>query len=251
MIITKPIITFDTETTGVDTVIDRIVQIAAIKRFPDGSTEEKNFLINPERPIPEGATEVHGITDEMVKDAPTFKQLASAMGKWFHGCDISGFNTDRFDCNIMLSEMDRCGLTFLDWECSFVDAMKLYRHFYPNTQEAIYERFFGEKLENAHDALADCRASDRILQKILKDNFEVPPTPQEIDLLLQGEKLRVDMAGHMYKDAEGVVRWNFSKNKDNPVLQDAGFANWFMQQTFSAESKKKLRELQNNNKKES
>jgi len=246
----RPIITFDVETTGVDTTTDRIVQIAAIKRFPDGTVEEKNYLINPERLIPEEAMNVHGITDEMVADAPTFKKLATAMGKWFHDSDVSGFNSDSFDCNIMLSEMDRCGLTFLDWECHFVDVMKLYRHFYPNTQEAIYKRFFGEELENAHDALADCRASDRILEKILKDNFEVLPTPEEIDILLQGDKSRVDMAGHMYKDVEGIVRWNFSKNKDKPVLQDVGFCNWFLQQSFATQSKNKLRELQNKKKDE-
>ena len=225
MKIVRPIITFDTETTGVDTVEDRIVQIAAIKRFPDG------------------------ITDEMVKNAPTFKQLAFAMGEWFRDSDISGFNTDQFDCNIMLSEMSRCNLTFLDWDCNFVDVMKLYRHFYPNTQEAIYERFFGEKLENAHDALADCKASDRILEKIIKDNLEDEITPKEIDLLLQDNKNRVDMAGHMYRDMEGVVKWNFSKNKDKPVLADIGFKNWFMSQpTFPQESKNKIKQLINNGK---
>jgi len=246
MKLTRPIITTDTETTGVSTVDDRIIQIAAIKRFPDGRVEEKNYLINPERDIPESATAVHGITNEMVKDAPTFKQLATAMGAWFKDSDISGFNTDSFDCNILLVEMARCGLTFLDWNCFFVDTMKVYRHFYPNTQEAIYERFFGEKLENAHDALADCRASDRILEKLIKDNFENDPTPEEIDLLLQGDKLRVDMAGHMYKDLEGVIRWNFSKNKDQAVTADSGFREWFMKQpTFPQESKNKIKELLN------
>jgi len=246
MKLTRPIITTDTETTGVSTVDDRIIQIAAIKRFPDGRVEEKNYLINPERDIPESATAVHGITNEMVKDAPTFKQLASAMGVWFKDSDISGFNTDSFDCNILLAEMARCGLTFLDWGCFFVDTMKVYRYFYPNTQEAIYERFFGEKLENAHDALADCRASDRILEKLIKDNFENDPTPEEIDLLLQGDKLRVDMAGHMYKDLEGVVRWNFSKNKDQAVITDSGFREWFIKQpTFPQESKNKIKELLN------
>lgn len=105
MKITKPIITFDCETNGVSTTEDRIIQIAAIKKFPDGKVEEKNYLINPTVPISPEATIVHGITDEMVKNAPTFKQLASAMGRWFNGADISGFNTDSFDCNIMLSKI--------------------------------------------------------------------------------------------------------------------------------------------------
>lgn len=246
MRITKPIITFDTETTGVNTSEDRIIQIAAIKRYPDGKIEEKNYLINPEREIPEEATSVHGITNEMVAKAPIFKQMAIAMKEWFKDSDISGFNTDSFDCNIMLSEMERCGLSFLDWNCNFVDVMKLYRHFYPNTQEAIYERFFGEKLENAHDALADCRASDRILEKIINDNFEEETTPEQIDLLLQGERTRVDFAGKMYKDKEGVVRWAFSKNVDKPVLADTGFINWVMSNDFPKDTKNKIKELQQN-----
>ena len=245
MKITRPIITFDTETTGVNTSEDRVVQIAAIKRYSDGKIEEKNYLINPERGIPEEATLVHGITNEMVAKAPTFKQMASAMREWFKGSDISGFNTDSFDCNIMLSEMERCGLSFLDWNCNFVDVMKLYRHFYPNTQEAIYERFFGEKLENAHDALADCRASDKILDKILKDNFEEEVSPEQIDLLLQGEKIRVDFEGKLYKDQEGVVRYNFGKDKDKSVKENKGFGQWMLNQTFSKDTKTKLKQILN------
>ena len=245
MKITRPIITFDTETTGVNTSEDRIVQIAAIKRYPNGKTEEKDYLINPEREIPEEATSVHGITNEMVAKAPTFKQMASAMKEWFKDCDISGFNTDSFDCNIMLSEMERCGVSFLDWNCSFVDVMKLYRHFYPNTQEAIYERFFGEKLENAHDALADCRASDKILEKILEDNFEEEVSPEQIDLLLQGEKIRVDFEGKLYKDQEGIVRYNFGKDKDKSVKDNKGFGQWMLNQNFSKDTKDKLKTILN------
>lgn len=245
MKITRPITTFDTETTGVSTTEDRIIQIAAIKRFTDGKIEEKNYLINPEIHIREEATAVHGITDEMVKNAPTFKQLSSAMKDWFSGSDISGFNTDSFDCNIMLSEMERCGLSFLDWDCNFVDVMKLYRHFYPNTQEAIYERFFGEKLENAHDALADCRASDRILEKIIKDNFTETPTPKEIDDLLQGDKIRVDLAGKLYKDNEGVVRYAFGKDVNKSVKDEPGFAKWMINNSFPQETKNKLKQILN------
>lgn len=245
MKIIRPIITLDTETTGVSTTEDRIIQIAAIKRFPDGKIEEKNSSINPEIHISEEATVVHGITDEMVKNAPTFKQLSSAMKDWFSGSDISGFNTDSFDCNIMLSEMERCGLSFLDWDCNFVDVMKLYRHFYPNTQEAIYERFFGEKLENAHDALADCRASDRILERIIKDNFTETPTPKEIDDLLQGNKIRVDFEGKLYKDSEGVIRYNFGKDKDKAVKAEPGFGRWMLNQSFSKNTKDKLKQILN------
>lgn len=248
MKITRPWTTFDCETTGVSTTEDRVIQIAAIKKFPDGTREEKKYLINPEIPIDPKATEVHGITDEMVKNAPTFKQLSVSMGKWFYGSDISGFNSDSFDCNIMISEMERCGLTFLDWDCYLVDVMKLYRHFYPNTQEAIYERFFGEKLEGAHDALNDCRASDRILEKIINDNFETVPTPKDLDLLLQGDRLRVDYAGKLYKDSEGVVRYNFGKDKDKSVKEEQGFARWMLNNDFPKDTKDKLKQILNGTK---
>jgi len=126
--------------------------------------------------------------------------------------------------------------------------MQLYRHLFPNTLSDVYERLTGEPLEGAHGALADITATKKILDMILPslvEKAEVPiETAQDIDNYLQGDKKRFDLSGKMYTDVDGVVRWNFSKNKDKPVLADLGFVNWFMGQSFPQESKNKIKELQ-------
>lgn len=242
MILTNPLVYFDTESSGTDTNKDRIVQIAAIKIHPNGKTEEKNYLINPEIPIPEEASEIHGITNEMVKDAPTFKQLAVGIRDWFAGCDIGGFNSDSFDVLLLLAEMNRAGVEFSTEGVNFVDVRKVFQKLYPNTLSDIYYRFFGKELEGAHNALMDVIATKEILEYMLAQHPELElNSPQDIDDFCQGTKRRVDMAGKMYEDEEGTIRWNFSKNKDKPVKEDKGFAQWVLNQDFPRETKDKLK----------
>ena len=246
MKLTRAIISYDLESSGVDTSTARIVQIAAKKRFPDGTVEVKNILINPTIPIPKEASDVHGITDEMVKDAPTFKQLAQAMQKWFHGSDLLGFNSDSYDNILLIEEMNRAGVTFLDWEPNFVDVRKVFQKLYPNTLGDIYKRFFNKELDGAHDALIDITATDDILEYMLSNHSDLElDSPEKIDDFCQGDKKRFDLSGKCYVCPEGVVRWNFSKNKDLPILDDKGFLSWFMNQDFPQESKNKIKELQN------
>lgn len=236
----KPIVFFDLESTGVDTEIDRIVQIAAIKVHPNGKREERNILINPTIPIPVEASEVHGITDDMVKDKPTFNQYAKSIRDFFFGCDIGGFNSDSYDLNLLLAEMARTDVEFADWDLNLVDVMKLYRQMFPNTLGEIYKRLFGEELDGAHNALIDIMATEKILDKILPENLT---TVKEIDEFLQGDKMRVDFAGKLYKDKEGIVRYNFGKSKDKAVKEDKGFGNWMLGQSFPKDTKDKLKEL--------
>lgn len=258
----KPIIYFDAETTGVDTETDRIVELACIKYFPDGTQEEKTIVVNPGIPIPKEASDVHGITDEMVKDKPTFKQYARAMRAWFYDCDLAGFNSDNFDIPLLSAEFERAELEGINWNPTLFDVMKLYRVLFPNTLSAVYERLTGEILEGAHGAVADIVGTKRIadilfpllVKKIntdFEDNTVLPiiETPKDVDEYLQGDKKRFDLAGKMYIDSEGIVRWNFSKNKDMPVLGDAGFLGWFDKQNFPKESKDKIKELQKSDKK--
>lgn len=244
--LTRPLITFDLESTGTDTEKDRIVEIGAIKVFPDGNKQEKRYLINPEIPIPETSSNVHGITDDMVKDVPTFKQLASTMHKWFEGCDICGFNSDSFDVNLLLAEMDRADVKFLTWEPNFVDVRKVFQHFYPNTLSDIYKRFFGKELEDSHSAIADLNATNEILEYMLKENpQEDLDTPEKIDLFCQGEKGRVDIAGKLYKDQDGIVRYNFGKARDEKITDNIGFAEWMLKNDFSKDTKDKLKQILN------
>jgi DNA polymerase-3 subunit epsilon len=244
----KPIIYFDIESTGVETETARIVELACIKFNPDGTQEEKTILVNPGVPIPKEASDVHGITDEIVKDKPFFKQYSQSIRAWFDGCDLAGFNSNNYDVPLLSAEFERAGLEGVTWNPNLVDVMQLYRHLFPNTLSDVYERLTGEPLEGAHGALVDCLATKKILDIILPslvEKVEVPiETAKDVDEYLQGDKKRFDLAGKMYVDEEGIVRWNFSKNKDKPVLADLGFANWFMLQSFPQESKNKIKELQ-------
>ena len=251
----KPIIYFDIESTGVETESARIVELACIKYNSDGTQEEKTIKVNPTIPIPIEASEVHGITDEMVKDLPTFKQYAQAIRNWFDGCDLVGFNSDNFDIPLLSAEFERAGLEGIHWSPNLLDIMKLYRLLYPNTLSEVYKRLTGKELEGAHGAVADILGTKEIadllipkLKETIEDSLE---TVGDIDSFMQGDKKRFDLAGKMYTDVDGVVKWNFSKNKDKAVLADAGFVNWFNQQGFPQESKNKIKELQNNSKKES
>lgn len=105
--------------------------------------------------------EIHGITDEMVKDKPTFRQYAQGIRDWFYGSDIGGFNSDSYDVNLLIAEMNRVGITFADWDLNLLDVMKLYRKLYPNTLSEIYKRLFGEELDGAHNALNDVIATEK------------------------------------------------------------------------------------------
>lgn len=249
----KPIVYFDIESTGVDTETDRIVELACIKYFPDGTQEEKSYIFNPEIPIPKEASDVHGITDDMVKDKPTFKQYARAMRAWFYDCDLAGFNSDNFDIPLLSAEFERAGANGIDWKPTLFDVMKLYRNLFPNTLSDVYKRLTGKELEGAHGALADIIATkvigDIIFPMLVEKSETLIETPKDVDEYLQGDKKRFDLSGKMYMDAEGVVRWNFSKNKDMPVLADGGFLGWFDKQNFPKESKDKIKELQKSNKK--
>lgn len=247
MKLNKPLIIFDLETTGTDITIDRIVQIATMKLFPNGECEEKEYLINPGIPIPKEASEVHGITDEMVKDAPTFKQLANAMNDYFKGSDIGGYNSDNFDVPLLMQEFHRCEIEFPSWELNFVDMLKIERIVNSHKLSETYKRYTLQDLDDAHDAMADVKGTKTVFDhqlELLKETegFEEGVTIESIDKFCQGDNERFDYAGKAYiKD--GVVYWSFGKWKDHPVLDDRGYLNWVLSSNFPIETKKKLKEL--------
>lgn len=243
MEITRPIIFFDTETTGIDLTTSRIVQIACIKINLDGSKEEKNILINPTIKIPKEASDVHNITDEMVKDAPLFKQIAKSLYSFFDGCDIAGYNSDNFDVPLLIEEFGRCAIVFPDWEFNLIDVLKYERLLNPNNLGAVYKRYTGKELDDAHNALADVRATFEILMYQIENKPN--QTPADIDLYCQGERRRHDIGGKTYIDNENVVRWSFGKNMHKPVLDDMGYYDWVLKNEFPTELKNKLKQLKN------
>jgi DNA polymerase-3 subunit epsilon len=250
--LSKPIVFFDLETTGVSTGTDKIVQIAITKVFPDGQVVHKERLINPGKPIPQEATDVHGITDEMVKDAPLFKQVAKALKQEFDGCDLGGYNSDNFDIPMLSAEFERCEILFPEEGTTPIDVLKIERIVNSHKLGETFKRYTGQDLDNAHNASADTDATRIVLEhqipkllEILKqenEDFDGVLTPEVIDKFCQGENERFDFAGKTYiKD--GVVFWSFGKCKDKPVLEDRGYLNWVLGQDFPLETKNKLKSL--------
>ena len=238
----RPIVFFDLETTGVSTTNDRIVQIGAIKLLADGTEEVKNVIINPTIPIPAGATVVHGIGDEDVQDKPKFRQIAKSFLKWLSGCDLAGYNSDNFDVPLLIEEFARVGITFPEEGTSFIDVLKIERMVCSHKLGNTYQRYTGEELEDAHDALADIRATLTIFQKQLEKNPDLPIEAADIDLLCQGENRRVDFAGKLY-EKEGQVYWRFGKHKDKLVSKTASYANWVLGSDFPSETKAQIRKV--------
>jgi DNA polymerase III, epsilon subunit and related 3''-5'' exonucleases len=251
---TKPIVFFDLETTGVSVGTDRIVQIAIEKLFPDGSTESKSMLINPGMPIPKEASDIHGITDDMVKDAPTFARIAKSLKEKFDGSDIAGFNSDEFDIPLLQTEFDRCEIQFPNEGTFTVDMYTIEKFVNSHKLGETFKRYEGKELVNAHDATADVYATRVVfghqvpklfeMMKEAMEDFQGEINPESISKFFKGDKKRFDFAGKMYiKD--GIVYWNFSDHMDTPVMEKAnrGFLNWVLTKDFPPQTKKKIREL--------
>jgi len=243
----KPIIFFDIESTSVETQTARIIELACIKYNPDGTQEEKTILVNPEIPIPVEASEVHGITDDMVKDLPVFKQYAQAIRKWFGGCDLAGFNSDKYDVPLLSAEFERAGLEGITWNPNLYDILKLYRKLFPNTLSDVYKRLTGKELEGAHGAVFDIKATKEIADILLPVLIQQSETPietiKDIDEYLQGEQRRFDLNGSLYVDKDRIIRYGFGKDVNLSVVDNPGFANWMLGKDFPAETKIKIKQL--------
>jgi DNA polymerase-3 subunit epsilon len=179
----------------------------------------------------------------MVKDAPKFVNIAKAILSFFEGCDIAGFNSDNYDVPLLMTEFERVGLTFPDWDCVFVDVLKYERLLHSNKLTDVYKRYTGLELENAHSAIADIKATIEIFMCQTKDMEVVDP--QEIDLLCQGERKRADIAGKMYLNEESEVCWSFGKNMGKTILSDIPYAEWVLKNNFPSETKEKIRKIIN------
>jgi DNA polymerase-3 subunit epsilon len=248
MKILKPIVFFDIETTGLDIAKDRIVSLATIKISLDGDKEEKQILINPTIPISEEASAVHGITDDMVKDAPTFKQLSKSLLQYFEGCDLAGYNSDYYDLPLLMKEFQRCSIDFPTWEVNLVDVLKFEKTLNSNKLTEVYKRYTGKTLEDAHDSLSDVRATFEVLMHQLNKYDKEDFTPSDIDLFCQGERKRVDLSGKLYLNSKDEVCWAIGKYAHQPIDKDLSYLNWVMQSDFPQETKNKIRNLINNSK---
>jgi len=245
--LSRPIIFFDLETTGTSVTSDRIVEISLIKVFPDGSTEEKSRRINPECHIPEASSAIHHITDDDVKDAPTFRQIAKSLHDMFDNCDIAGFNSNKFDVPLLIEEFGRAGLSFDVAGRNFVDVQGIFHKMEQRTLVAAYRFYCGKDLNDAHSAAADTRATYEVLMSQLDRYPELKNDVKALSEFSSGGR-NVDLAGRMIYDDNNEPVFNFGKNKGKKVKdvvrREPGFIQWILQGDFPKETKDQVRRLQ-------
>jgi DNA polymerase-3 subunit epsilon len=243
--LTKPLAFIDLETTGVNLGTDRIVEIAIVKLLTDGSQTVKRKLINPGIPIPTASSDVHGITDEMVKDAPTFKQVAQELKQILDGCDLAGYNSNRFDIPLLVEEFLRSGVEFDMKGRRMLDVQQIFYKMEPRTLAAAYQFYCGKSLEGAHSAAVDAGATYEVLQAQLQRYESLGNT---IDSILKsiGEEPIVDFAKRFVWD-NGVEVFNFGKFKGRSVAEvlkaEPQYYDWMMKGDFPQHTKQKLTEI--------
>lgn len=239
----NPIVFFDLETTGVNIVSDRIVQIAYHKVYPNGREETKSIMVNPERPIPAEATAIHKITDADVANCPTFKSVAKEIVKDIEGCDLAGFNSNRFDIPLLAEELLRAEADIDLSKRKFVDVQVIFHKMEARTLSAAYKFYCDKDLEGAHDATADTLATYEVLQAQL-DRY--PELENDIEFLSKftTQNNNVDFAGKFIYNNAGEEIFNFGKYKGQRVVDvlknDSGYFGWMLQGDFSLHTKKVL-----------
>lgn len=239
----NPLIFFDLETTGINIATDRIVEIAYLKVGVNGSEVSRTILVNPGMPIPANATEIHGISDEDVKDAPTFNEVARNLVKEIEGCDLAGYNSVKFDIPLLAEEFLRAGVDIDLMRRKFVDVQVIFMKMEPRTLSAAYKFFLGKEMENVHTAAGDARATYEVLQAQL-DRY--PGLENEIGKLAEysAHNRNVDFAGRIIFDDNDVEVFNFGKYKGQPVREvfkkDPGYYSWMMNGEFPLHTKKVL-----------
>lgn len=280
--LTKPLIVFDLETTGLDLVKDRIIQLSYIKVHPDGTEERENLFINPEKHIPAEVTQLTGIDDEKVKNAKTFKELSGYLAQKFKGCDFAGFNSNRFDVPLLCEEFLRAGVDFDFSKSRLIDAQVIYHKMEKRNLAAAYKFYCGRKMEEdftAHRADEDTEATYRVLQGQLDmytaEKQEDPERVLQNDMQYLADFSKannnIDFAGRIVwgelkdhsgktvlgKDGKPVMTevFNFGKYKGQPVSQvlrfDPGYYSWILGGDFTYNTKQvltriRLRESQMN-----
>lgn len=239
----NPLIFFDLETTGVNISKDRIVEISYIKIMPNGTEQEKTLRINPEMPIPAESTAIHHITDDDVKDKPTFKEVAKELSRVFEGCDIAGFNSNKFDIPLLMEEFLRAGVNIDFTRRKFIDVQTIFHKMEQRTLVAAYKFYCNKDLEEAHSANADTRATYEVLKSQL-DRY--PSLENDVEFLskFSSQNRNVDLAGRIVMNDKNVEVFNFGKYKGQSVEEvlkrDTGYFGWMMQGDFPQNTKNVL-----------
>lgn len=260
----NPLVFFDLETTGINIASDRIVEIALLKIKPNGEKEEMLMRINPEVHIPEQSSKIHGIYDADVKNEPSFREVAKKVAAFIEGCDLAGFNSNRFDIPLLAEEFLRAGIDIDMKKRKFVDVQAIFHKMEKRTLSAAYKLYCNKDLKDAHSAMADTKATYEILKAQLdayekteyednRGNVSIP-VKNDVNALSEFSSYdkNVDFLGRIIYDENGVEIFNFGKNKGKPVEQvlkeQPGYYGWIMNGDFPLYTKKvltniKLRDL--------
>jgi DNA polymerase-3 subunit epsilon len=239
----KPLIFFDLETTGLNIMTDRIIEIAYLKVFPNGDEESRKMRINPEMPIPAESTEIHHITDDDVRNCPTFRQVAQMLANVFKGCDIAGYNSNNFDVPFLAEEFLRADADFDFANSRFIDVQVVFHKMEKRTLEAAYRFYCNAELTDAHSADSDTKATYEVLKAQL-DRY--PELQNDVEFLSKFTKYNrnVDYAGRIVFNENGVEVFNFGKHKGKPVEQvlreEPAYYSWMMNGDFPLYTKKVL-----------
>lgn len=244
--LTKPLVFFDLETTGVNIAADRIVEISILKVFPNGTKESKTWLVNPEVEIPKEASDIHGITNERVVTEPTFKELAPEVEKMIAGCDLAGFNSNRFDIPLLAEELMRVGIDFDMENRKAIDVQTIFHKKEQRTLSAGYKFYCGKDLEDAHSAEADTLATYEILLAQI-DKYD--DLENSVDSLSDFSKhgKRADFAGFILMNDDEQEIFSFGKYKGMTVVEvlkeNPGYFNWIQNADFPLYTKKVLKQI--------
>ena len=243
----RPLAFIDLETTGTNLACDHIIEIAIVRLNVDNTRQIKRKLLNPGVPIPAGSTDVHGYTDEMVKDAPTFKQVANEIKQFIENCDLCGYNSNRFDVPMLVEEFLRAGLEFDISHRKLVDVQKIFHQMEQRTLAAAYRFYCDKNLDGAHTAEADAVATWEVLEAQIT---RYPQLGESVETILGflGEDQVVDLARRFVME-KGIEVFNFGKHKGKPVAEilkaEPQYYDWMMKGEFPLHTKQKLTEILN------
>ncbi|MFD2568171.1 exonuclease domain-containing protein [Pseudotenacibaculum haliotis] len=244
--LTKPLVFFDLETTGVNIGTDRIVEISILKIFPNGTQESKTWLVNPEIEIPAEATAVHGITNEKVVTEPTFKELAHTVNTMIADSDLAGFNSNRFDIPLLAEELLRAGIDFDMNTRKAIDVQVIFHKKEQRTLSAGYKFYCGKDLEDAHSAEADTNATYEILKAQLDKYDDIENSVDALSEYSSHTK-RADFAGFILFNDQDQEIFSFGKYKGRTVeevlKENPGYNAWIQNADFPLYTKKVLREI--------
>ena len=242
----RPLAIFDLETTGTNITSDRIVEIAIIKVQPDGTEENYCKRVNPEMPIPTIVSEIHGIYDQDIQDAPTFKELANEIVSFIGDADLAGYNSNKFDIPVLAEELMRAGSDFDISKRKFVDVQNIFHKMEQRTLSAAYLFYCNKSIENAHNALYDAKATWDVLKAQIE---RYPDIKNDVNYLSEFSKAGnynlLDFAGRLAIDEKGEAVYNFGKHKGKTIKQVAqiepGYYGWMLDADFPLYTKQCLR----------